>query len=187
MNPDSPHAADRPPHPLAIALIERLAARPGARVLEIGAGSGRNTAALTRAGFTVVRPSEASPASCAAALTTHALLHGTPSTVVEQLASIATALEPGGLTYATFGSTHDARYGLGEQREPFVFVPLDGDEAGIAHTYYDETRLRTALAERFIIESLQETPVDDVAGTWAHPNAPLHGAIHWFARLRRRA
>ena len=156
-------------------------------MLEIGAGSGRNTTALTRAGFTVVRPGEATPASCAAALTTHALLHGTPSTIAEHLTNIAAALESGGFAYATFGSTHDARYGLGEQKEPFVFAPLDGDEARVAHVYYDETRLRTALAGRFIIESLQETPVDDIAGTWAHENAPLHGAIHWFARLRRRS
>ena len=73
MTSDSPEAVPRPPHPLALDLIERLRDRPGARVLEIGAGSGRNTRALIGAGLRVQAPPDSGP--YAAALSTHALLH----------------------------------------------------------------------------------------------------------------
>ncbi|HUA09530.1 MAG TPA: hypothetical protein VMA98_09670, partial [Candidatus Acidoferrales bacterium] len=74
MTSDSPEALSRPPHPLALALIERLRERPGAEVLEVGAGSGRNTPALIAAGLRV--GSEPARGPYAAALSTHALLHG---------------------------------------------------------------------------------------------------------------
>jgi len=44
----------RPPHPLAARLVERLRERPESRILDFGAGSGRNSAALRRAGYDVV-------------------------------------------------------------------------------------------------------------------------------------
>jgi len=178
MSPVSPEPARRPPHPLALELIERLRDRPGARVLEVGAGSGRNTRALAAAGLVLSRLSDARP--CAAGLTTHALLHGTPRSIAEQLAAIARALEPGAPLYATFGSIRDARYGAGDSPEPYVYTPVEGDEAGVAHTYFDEGRLRTLLGPHFTIESAREVDVDEIAGSWAHPSAPLRGAVHWF-------
>jgi aminoglycoside 6'-N-acetyltransferase I len=184
MPSDSPLTSRRPPHPLALALIERLHARTGAAILETGAGSGRNTRALEAAGFTVVSPENAASHGCAGALSSHALLHGTPSTIARDLESIARALEPGAPFYATFGSVHDARFGQGQEREPGVYAALSGDEAGVAHTFFDRARLETLLAARFIVEALDERDVDRIAGSWAHERAPLAGAVHWFALAR---
>lgn len=178
MSPVSPEPARRPPHPLALDLIERLADRPGARVLEVGAGSGRNTRALETAGFAVCTlPLQE---ACAAGLTTHALLHGAPQSISDRLSAIAHALEPGAPLFATFGSVRDARYGVGEAHEAHVYASREGDEIGIAHAYFDRERLRALLAPHFTIESMREVDVDDVAGTWAHTSAPLRGAVHWF-------
>jgi len=184
MSSDSPELAPRPPHPLALALIERLRGRPGARVLEVGAGSGRNTRALRAAGFEVCALPVQRP--CAACLTTHALLHGTPASLAVQLDDIAAALELSAPLFATFASVRDARYGTGSALEPYVFAPDDGDEVGVAHVYFDEGRLRALLSPRFTIESMREVPVDDVAGTWAHERRPLRGAVHWFVVAMRR-
>jgi hypothetical protein len=185
MTPDSPEAVHRPPHPLALELIERLRARPGAQVLEVGAGSGRNTRALEAAGLHVCTPPADGP--CAAALATHALLHGTPSSLAVALAEIADALEPGAPLFGTFGSTSDARYGIGTEVEPYVYAARDGDERGVAHAYLDATRLRELLAPRFAIDAMHEVKVDEIAGKWAHATAPLQGAVHWFVVATKRA
>ncbi len=183
MTDDSPEQASiRPPHPLCVALIDRLRDRPGADVFEIGAGSGRNTRALEAAGFTV----NAGIGPYAAALSTHALLHGTPDEIRAGLENVARALEPAAPFYATFGSVRDARYGVGTEVAPFTFAPVDGDEAGVAHAFFDETRLRRVLEECWIVDDLRETNVDAIAGRWAHEQQPLHDAVHWFARLRKR-
>jgi hypothetical protein len=184
MSPDSPELLPRPPHPLALALIERLRERPGACVLELGAGSGRNTRALREAGLEVSTLPTQRP--CAAALTTHALLHGTPAAIAARLDAVADALEPGAPLFATFASVNDARYGAGDALEPHVYAALDGDEAGVAHAYFDDDRLRALLAPRFTIESMHESDVDDVAGKWAHRTQPLRGAVHWFVVAVRR-
>jgi hypothetical protein len=183
MTPDSPEAVPRPPHPLALDLIERLRDRPGAQVLEVGTGSGRNTRALVAAGLRVHTPPDDGP--FAAALSTHALLHGTPASISRALTTIAAALETGAPLYGTFGSTADARYGGGTQLEPYVYAAADGDEVGVAHAYFDESRLRELLARHFNIESMHEVDVDEVAGKWAHQTAPLRGAVHWFVVARR--
>jgi aminoglycoside 6'-N-acetyltransferase I len=183
MNDVSPPSAGRPPHPLALGLIARLRERSGARILEIGAGSGRNTTALRDAGFTVEDYDERLDRRYAGALSTHALLHGTPASIAQRLDAIAKALEPGAPLYATFGSMRDARHGEGRRLEEYVFAPVDGDERGVAHTYFDDQRLAKMLETRFAIEALDEVGVDRVAGQWAHEQVPLRGAIHWFALL----
>ncbi|HUA08079.1 MAG TPA: hypothetical protein VMA98_02325 [Candidatus Acidoferrales bacterium] len=184
MTSHSPEPTPRPPHPLALALIERLRDRPGARVVEIGAGSGRNTRALQAAGLHVYTLPPGEPA--AAALTTHALLHGRLAEIRDTLDAIAASLEPGAPLFGTFGSTSDARFGSGDELEAHVYAARSGDEAGVAHAYFDEPRLRALLAARFTIESLREVDVDEIAGRWAHPNDPLRGAVHWFAIARKR-
>lgn len=182
MSPDSPeHGSIRPPHPLCLALVERLRERPRADVFEIGSGSGRNTRALLAAGFTV----NATLGPYAGALSTHALLHGTPDEIRESLHAIARALEPDAPFYVTFGSVRDARCGEGTRVADHAFAPTHGDEAGVVHAFFDEKRLRAMLEEHFVIESLHERDVDEVAGSWAHRERPLRGAVHWFAELRR--
>ncbi len=183
------------PHPLAAALIERLQSRPESRILDFAAGSGRNAEALRRAGFAVVtidddaaaseKALEALPSRFDAILSTHGLLHGSPETIGARVRSIAAHLEPGGLLYATFGSRRDARFGLGERIDDSTFAPLDGDERGVAHVYFDRQRMLALLNPLFAVESLEERGVDDVAGSWAHSQRPLRGAAHWFAIARK--
>lgn len=120
------------------------------------------------------------------ALSTHALLHGTEAEISALLDRIANQLAPGAPLYGTFGSVRDARNGRGEQRGQHTFAPLDGDERGIAHTYFDEPRLRALLERQFSIESLEERDVDTIAGTWAHQEQPLERAVHWFAIAAKR-
>ncbi len=176
----------RTPHPLAAVLTERLSRRAGARIIEIGSGSGRTSAALTRAGFAVFSVPDGGalpPAGERAfdgAISTHALLHGTPETIARDVAHIASLLAPETPFVATFGSTEDARFGAGRRISDVTFAPTAGDEIGVAHTFFDESHLRALVEPYFRIESLHAHHVDDIAGGWAHERAPLHGAVHWF-------
>lgn len=179
------------PHPLARQLVDRLRARRGARVVAIGTGSGRSAAALTQAGFDVTPVDDAAAydrlevARFAAALSTHALLHGTTASLERALASIARALEPDAPFFSTFASTRDARFGRGRCVEPYVFAAESGDEAGVAHAYFDRERLENLLKPHFVVESLDECDVDDVVGTWSHGRPA--GSVHWFAKVRAKA
>ncbi len=186
MSPDSQQAPLRPPHPLAVELIERLRERPGVPVLEVGRGSGRNRAALERAGHVVVDFDDEESEPVAAAISTHALLHGSAADIAAVLARIAGRLAPGAPFYVTFGSVRDARYRKGDRLETHTFAPHNGDERGVAHTFYDEVRLRKLLERDWFIESLEERDVDIIAGAWAHETMPLERSVHWFARLTRR-
>ena len=184
------------PHPLAAALIERLQSRPGGRVLDFAAGRGRNGEALRRAGFDVVTIGDDDASSgatlangrerFAAVISTHGFLHGTPDAIAARVRSIAESLDGGGLLYATFGSTHDTRFGRGKRIDDSTFAPLDGDERGVAHVYFDRAQLRALLEPYFEVESLHERGVDEVAGSWAHRERPLRGAVHWVAIAHKR-
>lgn len=186
----------RPPHPLAERLIERLRAHPRSRVLDFGSGSGRNATALRRAGFAVIVVDDASldapqviPGATAgfdAAIATHALLHGTVETIAARLATLAALLSPAAALHATFGSTRDGRFGRGRRIAPQTFAAEDGDEAGVAHTYFGKPELERLLQPHFTIERSEECRVDAIAGSWAHPAQPLAGAVHWFVIARRR-
>lgn len=181
---------------MAERLIERLHAVAGSPILDFATGSGRNADALRRAGFVVVAiaddaadsevPLPNSAQRFAGALSTHGFLHGTPSAVAARVRAIARCLSRGGLLYATFGSTRDARFGRGKRIDDSTFAPTDGDERGVAHAYFDRERLLSILDRYFVVESLSEHCVDDVAGSWAHRERPLDGAAHWFAIARKR-
>ncbi len=121
-----------------------------------------------------------------AAVATHALLHGHAQQISELLRAIAQRLAANAPLYATFASLRDARYGAGERLAQRTFAPIAGDEAGVAHTFFAEDELRALLAPGFIVRSLVETNVDEVAGRWAHPTTPLSGAVHWFLEAERR-
>jgi hypothetical protein len=173
-------------HPLAISLIARLRAIPNARVLEIGAGTGRNTEALRAAGFEIDALADGAPIPARdkyydAALSTHALLHGTPGTIAASLSAIANALKPQAPLHATFASTLDARFGKGQRISKHVFASETGDEAGVPHVYFTSEELRSLLEANYDVESIQETAADDIVGTWAH-REPLRGVVHWFVR-----
>jgi hypothetical protein len=178
-------------HPLALELIDRLRSQPHARVIDFGSGSGRNTAALESAGFTVLAVTDPQVETFSAetrfdgAISTHALLHGTPARVRAMLRAIAGVLRTGAPLYATFASKADSRYGKGTHVDEDTYAPDEGDERGVAHVYFDERGLRGMLDREFIVESLREHGVDDVAGRWAHAEKP-QGSVHWFAHARRR-
>ncbi|MDQ2865390.1 MAG: class I SAM-dependent methyltransferase [Candidatus Eremiobacteraeota bacterium] len=186
MSQNTPNQGRRPPHPLAIALIERLNDRDDGPILEVGSGSGRNTRALQDAGFRVVTLDGPRSAPCAGALSTHALLHGTRSEITGVLKEVAARLKPRSPFLCTFGSIRDARFGIGRHIETQTFAPLDGDEAGVAHTFFDAPQLREIFESFWNVESLEEHSVDTIAGAWAHSMAPLSGSVHYFAMLHRR-
>jgi SAM-dependent methyltransferase len=181
---------------LAERLIERLQRRPESRILDFGSGSGRNAEALRQAGFVVVTIDDRAAESevpfagidgdFSAVLSTHGLLHGTSATIAAHVAAIAERIRERALFYATFGSRADARFGRGRRLDPWTYAPDGGDERGVAHAYFDRERLRALLEPRLEIESLDEHGVDGVAGAWAHRQAPLSGAVHWFAIARKR-
>lgn len=181
------------PHPLAVELIERIGTRYGMRVLELGSGRGRNTAALREAGLDVdaVADEQLLPAPALgdnefdAALSTHGFLHGTPEGIAGLLSSTARALKDGSPMFATFASTRDARFGEGVRIAENTYAPSSGDEEGVPHVYYDEPALREMLERDFAIEALEEIDADAIVGRWAHSQRP-EGTVHWFARVRKR-
>src|SRR5215469_16378881 len=137
MSPVSPDHQQRPPHPLAFELIKRMQGQFRISVLEVGAGSGRNTRALETAGFAIVQIGNS---IADAALSTHALLHGTSESIAELLDRIADQLKPGAPFFGTFGSVRDARNGAGTRLGAHTYSPTSGDERGVAHTFFDEPR-----------------------------------------------
>lgn len=188
----------RPPHPLALRAIERLRDRlPGRiRVLDIASGIGRNTAALKQAGFQVLAIDDETamkagamrslPGTFAGAVSSHGFLHGTAAEVAERLDALAPHLEPDALLAAAFGSVNDARFGSGTEIDPSTFAANDGDETGVPHAFFTQPQLCALLEPEYEIESIEERGVDEIAGKWAHREAPLTGAVHWFVLARRR-
>jgi len=199
------------PHPLARELARGLEA--GARVLLLGVGSGRNVPPLLAADarvdvleddpvraraaaerfaaeprVRVTRARYAGPipfaGGFAAALSTHALQHGSLGSVTAAVAGVRSRLGPGARFLLTLGSKRDPRFASGRRIDANVAAPLDGSEAGVAHVYLDEPEVRALLAG-FEIESALEASAADTAGRWAHPGAEADGLVHWFVRARR--
>ncbi len=183
-------------HPLAQRLIERLQSRPTSRVLDFATGTGRNAEALRLGGLAVVAISDAGAGSedpfaghsgrFDGVLSTHGFLHGTASSVAARVRMVARRIERGGWLFATFGSTRDARFGRGERIDDSTFAPVEGDERGVAHAFFDRADVLALLEPAFEVESIEERVVDAVVGAWAHPQRPLEGAAHWFAVARKR-
>jgi SAM-dependent methyltransferase len=192
MSFSSPDAENlRRPHPLAIALIERLGAGTGARVLEIACGRGRNTAALSAAGLEVQAIADEEThrfkavGTFDAVLSTHGFLHGTPAEIEALIAKTAAALRAGAPLYAAFASTRDARYATGTRVADDTFAPCSGEETGVPHRYFSEAALRATLGSYFEIASLAEHGVDHIVGRWAHAEQPS-GSVHFFVIARKR-
>lgn len=185
-------STNRLSHPLALALIERMRPSQGASILEVGTGSGRNADVLMQAGFAVystIDYSDLPPVKVLfdAALSTHALLHGTIREIDTAQRAIAARLVTGAPLYATFGSTADARFENGTRIDAFTFAPVDGDERAVAHTFFDRHRLCALLENRYEIDSMEERNVDEIAGVWAHAARPLKASTHWFVIAAKRA
>jgi len=201
-------------HPLARHLAESLATkhRP-TRILLLGIGSGRNVPVLLGAGADVevieehrqraqamrahfgaqtrLRISDGAYAgpfpiagSFDGALSTHALLHGTPAGVASAVASVRERLFSGAHFFTTLGSKSDHRFGAGTRVAADAFAPSDGAEAGVAHAYFDEAGVR-ALFAGFSIATIEEHDASQSAGRWAHDADDAAGTIHWFVRATR--
>ena len=58
---------------------------------------------------------------------------------------------------------------------------MNPDERGVAHGFFSRDQLRALLDPYFAIESLEEHDAAEIAGSWAHRQRPLYGAVHWLA------
>jgi len=210
--PDDFDTLHEMPHPLVGALIETLS--NGSRVLLVGVGSGRHVPPLLAAGF-IVEAIEEDPERAAraaerfkskarvrvvggsysvppllfsgydAAVSTHALLHGSPPQIAASLAAMGSGLRAGGLFHLTLGSTRDPRYASGLRLDDATWVAETGAEIGVPHAYFDEKAARTLLSDWTIL-SLDERSAAETAGRWAHTSAETATMVHWLARLKRR-
>jgi hypothetical protein len=188
VNAPSPQAA----HPLAARLVALYRQRSlGGPIIEVAAGSGRNTRYLVDAGIPIVSTRDDETYTqlpggrnlYSAALSTHGYLHGTVAKLRVGFAELRRVLRPGALIFITLGSIHDARFGLGTALDDATFAPGDGDEAGIPHAYFDRAGVHEVLAPPFTVESLEEVNVDAIVGRWAHGTDS--GMWHWFITARR--
>jgi hypothetical protein len=211
---DLPDHSSEAPHPLALRLrAEIRAGRASGPVIILGSGSGRNIPPFLGGGLTLttvdddpersasvrrrfagrseitwVTSSYAQlpnvPGAYGAALSTHALLHGTRAKTKSIFAEIFRVLRPNAPLFVTLGSIHDARYGVGEAIDISSFAPTEGGEHGVPHVYFEEEGVRD-LASRFVIESLDEVDADALVGRWAHSGDA--GRRHWFLAARKPA
>ncbi len=206
------HPQEGSPHPLSTGLIDALP--PGSRVLLLGVGSGRHLPPLLAAGFNidVLEEDERRVRATAArfakeprirvargcytepipfelgyggALTTHALLHGTPATIATALAIVGESLRSGAPFHLTLGSRADPRFHNGVAVDESTRVATTGAEAGVPHSYFDEAGARELLSGWKIL-SLEQRNVSETVGRWAHSESELETMVHWFARIERR-
>jgi SAM-dependent methyltransferase len=180
---------------LAERLIRRAREHPlDGPVIEVGTGSGRNTAALVEAGIPNLTVPDSTPYTqlpggrdtFGAALSTHAYLHGTSDKVRLGIAELRRVLRPNAPIYITLGSFKDARYGLGIPFDERSFAPGDGDEVGVPHAYFDRDGVIEMLFG-FEIEEMEEVEVDEIVGRWAHAGDEIAGRVHWFVVAHRKS
>jgi hypothetical protein len=185
-------ASPQPAPPLAIRLAQRYRELGlTGPVVEVAAGSGRNTRYLTGAGIAIVstRDDESYTQlpggrnAYAAALSTHGYLHGIIPKLRLGLAELRRVLRPGAPIRITLGSIEDARFGLGTALDDTTFAPGDGEEAGVPHTYFDREGVLELLEPFFTVESLEHVNVDAIVGRGAH--AAPSGMRHWFVDAHR--
>jgi len=175
------------PHPLAERLIARYRdAGLSGPVIEVCAGTGRNTRALEAAGLPVVATRDDEPYTqlpggrdrYAGALSTHGFLHGSTDKLRAGFGELRRVLKPGAPVFVTLGSIKDARFGFGLAVDERTFAAGDGPEKGIPHAFFERAGIPEVL-RGYTIESLEELAVDNFVGRWAHAPAES-GLYHWF-------
>jgi hypothetical protein len=180
------------PHPLAERLIARYRDdRRTGPVLEVHAGSGRNTAALIAAGIPVVATRDDEPYTQLpgaregydAALSTHGYLHGTTAKLRQGIGDLRRVLAPGAPIYITLGSLNDPRFGFGTAFDERTFAPGDGPEIGIPHAFFERDGI-IELLRGFAIEAMDDVEVTEIVGTWAHPDSDER-IQHWLVVARK--
>jgi hypothetical protein len=209
---DTPAASPEPTaHPLALELAAALAGAVAPRALLLGVGNGRNVPPLLAAGALVdaieddpahshtaatrfaaesavriARASYAGPYPFTGpfdgALSTHALLHGTPQSVSAALAAVRNRLVPNAPFFFTLGSKRDPRFGKGRRIADDTYAAESGSETGVAHGYFDEPAIRGLLVGYALLAIEERTAA---AGSWAHSPDEAAAIVHWFVRARR--
>jgi hypothetical protein len=183
------------PHPLAERLITRYRSdRLSGPVLEIHAGSGRNTNAIVDAGIPILSTRDDEPYTqlpggrdtYAAALSTHAYLHGTTAKLRQGIGELRRVLKTRAPIYITLGSLNDPRFGFGLALDERTFAPGDGPETGIPHAFFERDGI-LELLRGFTIESMDDVDATDLVGTWAHPadDDARDRIRHWFVVARK--
>jgi hypothetical protein len=209
---EEPDTLHEPPHPLVAALAEALPA--GSRVLLVGVGNGRHIPPLLEANLHVDAVEEDAGRATAATerfagepsvrvvrarydgpipflldydgvVSTHALLHGSPSTIAASLAAIGNRMRRNALFHLTLGSIRDACCGGGVKIDDATWAAESGPESGVPHVFFDEKAARALLSDWNVL-SLDERSASETAGRWAHAPAETATMIHWFARLKLR-
>lgn len=172
------------PHEMAIQLVDRLADKPGALILDLGCGAGRHVAYLREQGFRVegmdisrtglsyahqrFDPAKSVPnlvqadmtalpyASGAfdALITIYVIFHNSLAGLRQSISEIDRVLKPGGLAALTFQSRRSCRYGSGQEIEPHTFLPDSGVDAGISHHFSDLEELSREL-NGWIVRSVE--------------------------------
>jgi hypothetical protein len=174
-------------------LIERYrAAGLTGTLIEIAAGTGRNTNAFTAAGLPVVTTADEDPYTqlpgardaYAAAFSSHGYLHGATAKLRAGFAELRRVLAPGAPVALVLGSIDDERFGFGEALDEWTFAPGDGPEKGVPHAYF-EREMIPELLRGFTIESLDDVDTTEIVGRWAHPGEPTQRIHHWLVEATK--
>jgi hypothetical protein len=187
MRDDAQRTSDQGPHPLALRLAAALPAK--ARVLVLGPGRGRSLPPLVARHLTLdVAPEDDTllggyTGPYAGILSTHALLHGTRDGIALRVAVLTSRLASRGCLFATFGSSIDPRCGAGVYVPGGGWAPTEGDEAGVAHAYFERADLERLLIA-FDDLRIEARDVRDIIGRWAHAPGAALPAVHWFVEAR---
>ena len=121
----------------------------------------------------------------AAAISTHGYCTERPRRSRREPDESPAALEPGGLLCA------DLRFGprCALRQRPAAsnrtFAPLDGDERGVAHTYFTRVQLEELSHPHYTIEACARKPASTTSPEHGRTASPARDAVHWFVVRRR--
>lgn len=183
------------PQPSVVSLSREMDRRGFSRVLDLGCGAGRHTTYLSGLGFEVVGLDPASSGlehcyrdlvtrelprrlvlagmerlpfpdySYQCVISTYVIHHNTMRGVAAAIGEIERILVPGGLFLATVLGRGDFKYGVGRKVEEGTYVPLEGDERGVVHHFFDREEIGELLGSfRIISLASDEEEVDFPGG-----------------------
>lgn len=178
------------PDPLADSFI--AAVKPSGCVLDVGCGGGRHLVHLARAGFKVFGGDTALSGLQSSrdwlnqeglhadlclmeiaqlpfangvfdgAISINVLQHTTLIRTAQTVEDIRRILKPDSPFFFVVIGRDDARYGEGDEIEPYTFIHRQGIEAGVPHHYYSRAEIERLVQNfnRTLIE-IRRRPYDD--------------------------